>query len=345
MSNEPSAYLVAFAIPTQGSAPVTNAQYTVSGNSNTLFNGTFNCTASSTTSITLSYAANPIDIESYGTGTTLVTPTSGTVLTLSGTVTGTFSVGMVLNGAGISNNYIVSGSGTSWVVNTAQAATITTVTGTLTSVVLSSVPNGTLADGQSLSFLGLNSNYWSLLIPGKQWANRWSVGSQYRVGDIVLWATGTYVCVNANIASYISPVSTNRPDYDTTSTYWILLIAHDLNNSLNVTGDLRTFKNNRPSAVDIGVDTYVLGVSSDIPNWRKLNVVPAVYYVSTHIGQDTDAYGITWDQPWKTIKYACDKINQGLYYPNSVTLLKNNKAFMVAELYQWMLYQMSQNML
>ena len=339
LSNTPSAYLVSFAIATQSSAPSTNVQYIVSGNTNALFNGTFSCTTSSTTSITLSYPTNP---GSYGTGTSLV-PATGTVLTLSGTVTGTFSVGMVISGSGTSGSYIVSGSGTSWVVSLAQAVTLTTITGTLNSVVLSSSPTGTLSDGQVLSFLGLNSNYWSLLIPGKQWANRWIVGSQYKVGDIVLWATGTYVCVNANTASYISPIATNRPDYDTTSAYWILLIAHDLNNSLNITGDLRTFNNNRPSAVNIGVDTYVLGVSEDIPNWRKLNVVPAVYYVDSYSGQDTPSYGITWDQPWQTIRYACDTINQGFYYPNAVTLLKNNKAFMVAEMYQWMLYQMSQN--
>ena len=335
-----SSFAVAFAIPTQGSAPTTNSQYIIAGNSNTSFNGTFSCTSSSTTSITLTYATNP---GSYGTGTTTVTPATGTVLTLSGTVSGVFSIGMVLSGTGISSSYIVSGAGTSWVVSTAQSVTLTTVTGTLNSVVLSSAPTSTLTTDQSLSFLGLNSNYWSLLIPGKQWANRWTVGTQYAVGDVVSWATGTYVCINGNTASYISPVATNRPDYDATSSFWILLIAHDLNNSLNLQGDLRTFKNGQASTTSIGDDTYVLGVSSDIPNWRKLNVVPAVYYVDSYTGQDTASYGLTWDQPWQTIRYACDKINQGFYYPNSVTLLKNNKAFMVAEMYQWMIYQMSQS--
>ena len=340
LSTTPSTYQVAFVIPTQASAPSTNVQYIVEGNSNTLFNGTFSCTASTTTSITLSYSTNP---GSYGTGTTTVTPSTGTVLTLSGTVTGTFAVGMVISGTGITSSHIVSGSGTSWVVSTAQAVTSTTVTGTLNSIVLSKIANGTLTTGQTLSFLGLNSNYWSLLIPGKQWANRWTVGSQYVSGDVVSWSTATYVCINGNTASYISPVATNRPDYDTNASYWVLLIAHDLNNSLNLQGDLRTFKNNKPSTTAIGTDTYVLGVSADVPNWRKLNVVPAVFYVDDNAGQDIASYGITWDQPWKTIRYACDTINQGFYYTNAVTLLKNNKAFMIAEMYQWMLYQMSQN--
>jgi len=65
-------YLVTFAIPTQGIAPyltsaVGSVTYTVTGNSNTAYNGTFNCTASTTNSITLSYATDP---GAYGTGTT-----------------------------------------------------------------------------------------------------------------------------------------------------------------------------------------------------------------------------------------------------------------------------------
>jgi hypothetical protein len=337
-SKTASSYSVIFAIPTQGTAPSTNGTYIVSGNSNAAYNGTFSASASSTTSITLSYPTSP---GTYGTGTTKITPSTGTVLTLGGTVTGTFAVGMIISGAGASGAYIVSGSGTSWVVSTAQSVTSTTITGTLNSVTLNGAPNGTLVDGGNLSFLGVNSTNWSLLIPGKKWANRWTTGTNYAVGDIVSWANGTYACVNAHTSAFISVVSNNRPDYDTTSSNWILLISHDPNNSLNVQGDLRTFNNNAPSSVAIGTNTYVLGVSTNIPNWRKLNVVPAVYYVDTYSGQDIPSYGITWDQPWKTIKYACDTIANGFYYPNAVTLLKANKAFMIAEMYQWMLYQMS----
>jgi len=62
-------FLVTFAIPSQNTAPTVGNSYTVTGNSNALYNGTYIATASSTTSITLSYASNP---GTYGTGITSV---------------------------------------------------------------------------------------------------------------------------------------------------------------------------------------------------------------------------------------------------------------------------------
>jgi hypothetical protein len=329
-------YLVTFAIPTQTTAPTVGAGYAVSGNTNASYNGNFTCTASSTTSITLGYIIDP---GTYSTSTpTTVSPSGIGTLTLSGSVTGTFAPGMAITGA--PGAYILSGSGTSWTVSSGTALTLTPVSGLLQTVILSKALDTTLVDRQSLSFKGINSAYWSLLIPGKKWSNRWTSGNSYAVGDIVFWANGTYVCINNHATD-------NRPDYDITSSYWILLIAHDLNNALNVQGDLRTFSNGKPTALPItsaGIDinTYVLGVSTNLPAWRKLNVVPAVYYVDVYSGKDIPTYGVTWDQPWASIKYACDTINNGFYFANVVTLLKANKAFMVAEMYQWMLYQMTQ---
>ena len=345
-----SSYSVLFVIPTQATAPSTTTTYAVAGNSTTAYNGTYSASASSTASITLTYLTNP---GSFGTGTTTATPTSGTVLTLGGTVTGTFAAGMIIQQLGATSVYIVSGSGSSWVINSPQSLVSGVVNGTLNSIVLTAIPTGLLTDFQPLSFKGINSTYWSLLIPGKKWANRWTANTVYNVGDIVSWANGTYVCVNNNTAAYTSPSSNNRPDYDSTAVNWILLIAHDLDNTLNVQGDLRTFNNGKPTALPItatdannnpiSINTYVLGVSTNTPNWRKLNVIPAVYYVDGYAGLNTSTYGITWDQPWQTISYACNFINQGLYFKNAVTILKANKAFMVAEMYQWMLYRMAQN--
>ena len=62
-------FLVTFAIPTQNTAPIVGNAYIISGNSNGLYNGTYIATASSTTSITLSYASNP---GTYGTGVTSI---------------------------------------------------------------------------------------------------------------------------------------------------------------------------------------------------------------------------------------------------------------------------------
>ena len=329
-------YLVTFAIPSQTTAPETGISYTVAGNSNIGYNGSQTCTASTTTSITLQYLSDP---GVYGSGTTTVTAVGRNLLSLNGTVTGTFKVGMAIDG--LLGAYILSGSGTSWIVTTSQIVTSSTISATFNSITLSKAPDGALTDAQLLNFLGINSPYWAVLIPGKKWANRWVSGATYAVGDVVAWANGTYTCVKGHTTAA-------RPDLDYTSAYWVLLIAHDLNNSLNVQGDLRIYKDGRPSTLPITsttgeIDTFILGVSTDLPNWRKLNVVPAVYYVDNNIGIDASHFGNTWDQPWKTIRYACDTINQGFYFPNAVAILKANKSWMVAEMYQWMLYQMEQS--
>jgi hypothetical protein len=273
---------------------------------------------------------------------------SGTALTLGGTITGTFAIGMVISGPGVTSCYIVSGSSNSWVVSVGQGTvSATAITGQLNSIVLSKAPDSTLADGQQLTFVGINSQYWSLLIPGKQWANRWTLATVYQVGDVVSWANGTYVAVSRHTASFNGSSNTRPDNLSANGNYWVLLISHDPNNSLNTQGDLRTFISGKPGVLPItsttSIDTYVLGVSTNLPNWRKLNVIPAVYYVDAYSGIDRTDYGVTWDQPWKTIKYACDTINNGFYYTNAVALLKANKAYMIAEMYQWMLYQMIQN--
>ena len=274
---------------------------------------------------------------------------SGTALTLGGTVTGTFAVGMALSGNNIQSTYIVSGSGSSWVVSVDQGTVAaTTINGQLNSVVLSKALDGALTDGQQIKFEGINSPYWTLLLPGEKWKNRWAVSTYYDLGDIVTWKNATYVATASHV-SVVSPSLSTAPDEPSAiGRYWVILIDHDLNNSLNVQGDLRTFSNGKPDVLPITsttgeIDTYVLGVSTDLPNWRRLNVIPAVYYVDTYSGLDVSHYGVTWDQPWKTIKYACNTIDTGFYFANTVTLLKANKAYMVAEMYQWMLYQMAQN--
>lgn len=52
-------YSVTYPIPTQSIAPDINTEYTVSGNSNSAYNGTFTATASTVSSLTLTYTSAP----------------------------------------------------------------------------------------------------------------------------------------------------------------------------------------------------------------------------------------------------------------------------------------------
>jgi hypothetical protein len=76
------AYNVVFNITTQTFTPSTSLTYTVAGNTNLSYNGTFTCVASSTTQITLRYTSDP---GTYGTGT-ISTISPLVTATISGTV-------------------------------------------------------------------------------------------------------------------------------------------------------------------------------------------------------------------------------------------------------------------
>ena len=209
-------------------------------------------------------------------------------------------------------------------------------------LVISKSPDGVLTNGQSLSFVGINYVYWSVLLPGTFWKKTWSNGTSYVVGDIAVWQNGTYVCIQTHIAS---SVNNNRPDLDTANVYWIFYIPHARKNALNTYGDLEigTGNPNKYTAVPIGTPTYVLRNTGGTPTWSVINVVPQVFYVSTSTGQDIPTYGKSWDQPWKTIQYATQIVGAGTNYPNAVALLKANKFWLTTEMYQWMLYQQTNN--
>ena len=88
------------------------------------------------------------------TGTAAVMNTStisGTTLTVGTLASGTIIAGMVLTGTGVTaGTYIVSGSGSSWVVSTSQTVASTTITGTAYTFTISQ--NATTAAGVTLSF-------------------------------------------------------------------------------------------------------------------------------------------------------------------------------------------------
>jgi hypothetical protein len=220
--------------------------------------------------------------------------------------------------------------------------TVTSVTNG-TTLVLDRAPDNNPTASEIIKFTAVNGTYWKLLIPGTFWLNRWATGTLYQVGDTVTWINTTYTCSQAHTASNSTDSSygNNRPDLDFNNTYWSIMIDGVRNNSLTYYGDLETFNNGKYVPVPIGTNTYNLVVSGSVPNWRKINVVPAVYYVDVAVGTDRADYGVTWDQPWKSIKYACNIVGQGQYFPNASASLLANKGWMITEMTQWMYYQMA----
>ena len=203
-----------------------------------------------------------------------------------------------------------------------------------THVKISKPANGSLVDGETLSFVGINYQYWTLVTPGTNWKYLWDINTDYVIGDLVVWQNATYICVNNH-----GSTSLNRPDLDLNNENWQTFTYHARKNAMNTLSDLETYHNNQYVAVPIGQQAQVLRTTDRQPVWKTIHVVPNVYYVTT-TGEDRLDFGQTWDDPWRTIKYACDFISNGIKNPFAKAVLLDNKAFLVAEMYQWMLYQM-----
>jgi hypothetical protein len=256
------------------------------------------------------------------------------VITLATTYTATGSSGTTLkvnSTTGIVSGMIVTGIGFT------RGQTVVSITNS-TTLVINEAPDATLFDSQALTFVGINYTYWRLLVPGTSWKNFWQASTLYSVGELVIWQNATYRCIR----SFTSLGSTIRPDLDTTNSYWTPYVLHDRFNAGNTQGDIvaRNSTNSTNIAVPIGLQDQVLRSTDGEPMWKTIQVLPDIYYVAPD-GEDDIARGTTIDDPWKTIKYACETIAAGTYFQNANTILTENKLWLVEEMYQWMLNQKS----
>jgi hypothetical protein len=217
-----------------------------------------------------------------------------------------------------------------------------------TTVQISQAPNTAPADGAVLALVGVNYIYWKILTPGTFWTKTWTLGQTYVVGDIAVWKNGTYVCVQNHVGTYfatstITNVST-RPDTDLNNAYWVFFIPHARQNALTTIGDIETYSNGQYTAIPIGSTQLILRNTNNLPTWSSINIVPSVYYVSSSAGIDRPDYGVSLDQPWKTITYACNYIGNGQLYPNLRINLVANKSWILEELVAWVIYQKANNL-
>ena len=162
----------------------------------------------------------------------------------------------------------------------------------------------------------------------------WASGIAYVLGDVVFFGANSYTCVSAHVAS-----SGNRPDADTTATYWNVLAAGAESASLTTTGDMFYYGANGPTRLPIGTDGQVLRVNNNVPEWSYYGLINNVVYVAPS-GTDSasDGAGLTIDKPWKTIQYACQQIEAGYLNQQAQLLLAKNKQFIIKEVNNYVQY-------
>jgi hypothetical protein len=165
-------------------------------------------------------------------------------------------------------------------------------------------------------------------------SSTWTTSISYVFGDTVYFGANSYVCVANHTAS-----TPNRPDNDTTGTYWNLLAAGSEYNILTTTGDMVYYGTNGPTRLPVGFDGQVLRSQNGFPIWANYGLINNLVYVGP-LGKDI-AYpdaGATIDQPWKSVRFATKQIEEGYLTPNAKTILATNKQFIMKEITNWVVY-------
>jgi hypothetical protein len=202
---------------------------------------------------------------------------------------------------------------------------------------ISQAPYSTIIDGSILRFIGVNPDNWKLVVPSVKWKNRWALNTQYTIGDIVVRINNTYKCIKNHTAT---PVL--APELDLIHQCWIIYLNHDRYNVLNDTGDMVVSTDGVNQALKIGGEGFLLKSVDGVPTWANVFETPNIFYV-TPDGTDAPTSGTTWDNPFGSIRYACQHIANGVFHTSAKLSLTTNKDFIVEETANWMLDQISQS--
>ena len=214
--------------------------------------------------------------------------------------------------------------------------------------------NVTTATGTMVGTAGAippNSSYWSRLSSGISWQGDWQDDREYVQGDAIRFGANAYICIQnhrseGDDGSTIGPLGggapNSRPDLDTSGTYWNLLSIGAETDVLNTRGDLVYFGGSGPTRLPIGREGQVLRAGENDPEWVTLGEVDYTYYVAT-TGTDGNypVWGSSLDKPFKTIRYACEQVENGPRNPNSKRLLEFNRVFIQREVTEWIQYQIA----
>jgi len=159
-----------------------------------------------------------------------------------------------------------------------------------------------IGDGSSI-----NSEYWDLLIPGVFWRGAWTIRRTYVIGDVVTWRGASFKCIVKHFSSDL-----DRPDSNQ-GNVWEQYTYGDPENQLSFIGDIKYFGIKEDGStigttrLPIGDDGQTLRSTDSSPVWENFNGAAKVFFVSLE-GIDRPDRGSTSNAPWRTVRYALDRI-------------------------------------
>jgi hypothetical protein len=174
-------------------------------------------------------------------------------------------------------------------------------------------------DGSTLDYL--DESNWEIVVPGDAWKASWISGTEYLIGDIVLYFGNTY----RNNTQHTASIDNFPGDNGSGFFYWDLVIENAQTSGLGSPGDLLTFGFSRsaigdgstlgPTSVPIGNNEEYLAVNSnDTLHYKTFGRLTKVTYVSSDErialdDIDDASRGYDPEKPWRTVRFACERIH------------------------------------
>jgi chitodextrinase len=176
-----------------------------------------------------------------------------------------------------------------------------------------------IAEGDGSSIDYLDPEVWELLIPGKVFDASWVPERVYSENEVVTYLGSAYKCNLEHTSADNNFPGDNGSGYD----YWDLLIEAGQPGAMLYKGDLLTYGLNREPIGDlstlgskrlgIGEEEQLLSIHEDSASqeleiyWRNRINDSDTIFVAEH-GQDEDEYGFSWTKPFRTIRHACEYV-------------------------------------
>jgi len=166
-----------------------------------------------------------------------------------------------------------------------------------------------ISDGSDSTLDYLDDSQWELVATGNKWSENWEQGSQFAVGEVVYYKGSAYKCTYEHVATM-----DNAPDNGSGYDFWDLAIQAGRPAGMQTKADLLTYGTTSDGsslgdiALGIGDKTQSLSVTEDYEAfWRNFAYDAEAVYVSTK-GDDVDGTGLGWKNAFRTIRHACEYI-------------------------------------
>ena len=280
------------------------------------------------------YAGINVSGTNLQTGTT-VSSIAGNVITLSLSTNGAVSANATLtfgSAIGASATFDITRSGTVYTV-AKNAGGTNYVVGNQIKILGSAIGGQSPVNDLIITITGVSSGAVSTFTFSGI-SSTWSASKGYVLGDVTFFGANSYICIQAHTSA-----TGNRPDNDTTGTYWNILTAGAEVASLTTQGDTFYYGPNGPTRLPIGSDGQILRSTNGLPTWSNFGVINNVVYVGPNgIDLPYPTSGFSIDKPWKTVRYAAKQVENGYLNPQAQQLLVKNKQFLMKEISNYVTY-------